>query len=88
MSEGKGKIKIAVTRSGGIMAQKLEFKQGLSMSEKDWDELRLLNTKERGKENVLPDGFLFKLSFCDKSVVLTEEQLPVKWRKKLQSMDL
>ena len=87
MNDNKEKIDVSVSRSGGIMARKLELKGGLSMLLEDWDELKSLQSEAGGKAKPNPDGFLYKLSFLHESVVLTEEQLPAKWRRKLENMD-
>lgn len=87
MADDKAKINISISRSGGLMAQKLELKNGLSISLEDWDALKSLHNEAGGKGKPNPDGFLYKFSTLHESVVLTEEQLPGKWRRKLESMD-
>lgn len=84
MEDNTKKIQIEVIRTGGIMAQKLALQDGISMSLIEWKELKAL--KAEGNDNVkpYPDAFIYTFSVAGESVVLHEQQLPAKWKRKLE----
>lgn len=84
MEDNTNKIQIEVIRSGGIMAQKLALQHGISMSLIEWKELKALKAEGNGKVKPYPDAFIYTFSFADESVVLQEQQLPAKWKRKLE----
>lgn len=73
-------------RSGGVAGHRMEREGVLYMSRKEWDALKKLHGKISLQQRTYTDGFLFVFSFLTDKLIFSENELPAKLVKRMESL--